>query len=245
MSNGSSTWPPRGHHVPFEQREKVVRSTAPGVDSPHKKAYRGIIQSNTFLIRGLKTTGRKAELRALAYSAVQFGIPVKQDEIAEDRARSTQYAELLKVNDTKLPDALLDLTEGWLKEKDAVDYGLRSASRTSPSGCCARPRASANQETAALGRIGRQQHCTIVSSATTKTRGTTYVTGWPDTFGGGKDLSAATRRPFRRGAEKSAARADQSVASRRQIRRHADLSAARADISAVRWRYQVSPSCFQ
>ncbi|KAI8480697.1 hypothetical protein Bbelb_415900 [Branchiostoma belcheri] len=73
--------------------------------------------------RGLKTTGswRKAELRAsLAYSAVQLGIPVKQDEIAEDRARSTQYAELLKVNGTKLPDPLLDLTEGWLKENDAV-----------------------------------------------------------------------------------------------------------------------------
>ncbi|KAI8514893.1 hypothetical protein Bbelb_074840 [Branchiostoma belcheri] len=32
---------------------------------------------------------------------------------------------------------------------------------------------------------------------------------------------------------------------RRPIRRHSDLSAARADISAVGWRYQVSPSCFQ
>ncbi|KAI8511919.1 AP-5 complex subunit zeta-1 [Branchiostoma belcheri] len=45
--------------------------------------------------------------------------PIK--EIAEDRARSTQYAELLKVNGTKLPDPLLDLNEGWLKEKDAVE----------------------------------------------------------------------------------------------------------------------------
>ncbi|KAI8502455.1 hypothetical protein Bbelb_200430 [Branchiostoma belcheri] len=46
---------------------------------------------------------------------------IQQDEIAEDRARSTQYAELLKVNGTKLSDPLLDLTEGWLKEKDAVE----------------------------------------------------------------------------------------------------------------------------
>ncbi|KAI8502471.1 hypothetical protein Bbelb_200590 [Branchiostoma belcheri] len=41
-------------------------------------------------VRGLKTTGRKAaELQALAYSAVQLGTPVKPNEIAEDRARST------------------------------------------------------------------------------------------------------------------------------------------------------------
>ncbi|KAI8500787.1 hypothetical protein Bbelb_216050 [Branchiostoma belcheri] len=53
--------------------------------------------------------------------AVQLGILVKQDEIAEDRARSTQYVELLKVNGTKLPNPLLHLTEGWLKEKDAVE----------------------------------------------------------------------------------------------------------------------------
>ncbi|XP_078655658.1 uncharacterized protein LOC144902231 [Branchiostoma floridae x Branchiostoma belcheri] len=71
-------------------------------------------------VRGLKTTGRKAELQALVYSAVQHRTPVKPDEIAEDRARSVQYAELLKVDGKKLPDPLSDLTEGWLKEKDAV-----------------------------------------------------------------------------------------------------------------------------
>ncbi|KAI8486387.1 hypothetical protein Bbelb_164110 [Branchiostoma belcheri] len=122
--------------------------------------------------RGLKTTGswRKAELRAsLAYSAVQLGIPVKQDETAEDRARSTHYSELLKVNGTKLPDPLLDLTEGWLKEKDAVEQ-IMASGRLHEHRQVAAVRGPVRQrtETAARGRIGRQQHCTIVSSATTK-----------------------------------------------------------------------------
>ena len=79
--------------------------------------------------RGLKTKGKKAELQALAYSAVQSRTPIQPNEIAEDRARSVQYAELLEVKGEKLPDPLSDLTEGWLKEKDAVErwppVGLR------------------------------------------------------------------------------------------------------------------------
>ena len=63
----------------------------------------------TFLrISGLKTTGRKADLQVLAYCSVQNRTPVKPDEVAEDRARLIQYAELLKVKGTKLPDPGLD-----------------------------------------------------------------------------------------------------------------------------------------
>ena len=46
-------------------------------------------------IRGLKTTGLKAELQALAYiSVVQFGFDVKPrpNEVEEERLRSKQYA---------------------------------------------------------------------------------------------------------------------------------------------------------
>ncbi|CAH1257785.1 PEBP1 [Branchiostoma lanceolatum] len=78
-----------------------------------------------------------------------------------------------------------------------------------------------------------------------ESRGITYVTGWPDTFGGRRDLSAATRRHIRRAAEKSAFRADLSAATRRQIRRRADLSALREENSAVGQRHQVSHYCLQ
>ena len=53
-------------------------------------------------IRGLKTSGRKAELQALVYSAVQLGYEVKPDELAEETARSAQYAELLRCNGRKV-----------------------------------------------------------------------------------------------------------------------------------------------
>lgn len=56
------------------------------------------------------------------YGTVQIGIKVKPDEIAEDRARSEQYAELLNANGRKLPDPLVDLTDGWLNEKDGVRH---------------------------------------------------------------------------------------------------------------------------
>ena len=53
-------------------------------------------------IRGLKTTGKKAELIALVYSASQLGVQEKPDEVEEDRTRS--YRELLNIN-----KSLLDL----------------------------------------------------------------------------------------------------------------------------------------
>ncbi|XP_078661228.1 uncharacterized protein LOC144905429 [Branchiostoma floridae x Branchiostoma belcheri] len=73
-------------------------------------------------VRGLKTSGKKADLQALAYSAVQLRIPENPDAVEEDRARSVEYAELLKIKDKgiKLPDPLVDLAEGWVGEKDGV-----------------------------------------------------------------------------------------------------------------------------
>ncbi|KAI8483136.1 hypothetical protein Bbelb_391550 [Branchiostoma belcheri] len=80
--------------------------------------------------RGLKTTGRKAELQALAYSAVQLGIPVKQDEITEDSARSTQYAKLLKwllceapcVSEPRDSSSRTDRTTATLHDRLLSDY---------------------------------------------------------------------------------------------------------------------------
>ena len=46
-------------------------------------------------IRGLKTTGKKADLRALVYACTHLNVDVKPDEVEEDLQRSKQYAELL------------------------------------------------------------------------------------------------------------------------------------------------------
>lgn len=74
-------------------------------------------------VRGLKTTGRKAELQALVYSTVQFGVAVKPNEIEEDRSRSLQYAALLQYDGTNLPDPLVDLNnDSWLNEKEGVKH---------------------------------------------------------------------------------------------------------------------------
>ena len=63
--------------------------------------------------RGLKTVGRKAELQALAFSAVQLGYKVKQTEVEEDRLRSDQYAELLNIEGKRIPDPLVEINN-WI-----------------------------------------------------------------------------------------------------------------------------------
>ncbi|XP_071506667.1 uncharacterized protein [Diadema antillarum] len=73
-------------------------------------------------IRGLKTTGLKAELQALVYSAVRFGYSVKPSEVEEERSRSKQYAELLFINGKQIPDPLADLKDDWLPEKEGVKF---------------------------------------------------------------------------------------------------------------------------
>ena len=73
-------------------------------------------QLQTFLReRGLKTVGRKAELQALAYSAVELGYKVKQTEVEEDRLRSEQYAELLNIDGKKFQTPLSILTQNLHK----------------------------------------------------------------------------------------------------------------------------------
>ena len=71
--------------------------------------------------RGLKTVGRKAELQALAFSAVQLGYKVKQTEVEEDRLRSDQYAELLNIEGKRIPDPLVEINN-WISEKEGVRF---------------------------------------------------------------------------------------------------------------------------
>jgi hypothetical protein len=75
-------------------------------------------QLRTFLLkRGLKVSGRrKDELVALAFGAVEMGVPIKSSAEEEERARAAQYHSLLNTRDGQLPDPFVDLTDGWLNE---------------------------------------------------------------------------------------------------------------------------------
>ncbi|CAH1266690.1 Hypp3518 [Branchiostoma lanceolatum] len=105
-------------------------------------------------VRGLKTTGLKDDLISLVNAAVLLRYPIKPDEIAEDRRRSAEYAELLivKGTSTKLPDPL-SLTEGWIKETDGgvkqwppVSYFEVAAWILSEAPCVSLPRGSSKDQ---------------------------------------------------------------------------------------------------
>ncbi|PIK48225.1 hypothetical protein BSL78_14911 [Apostichopus japonicus] len=72
-------------------------------------------------VQGLKTTERKRELQSLVYSAMQMKVPIKMDEVEEDKLRSKLYSESLVVDWKPLPDPFTELVEkdGWLAEKDS------------------------------------------------------------------------------------------------------------------------------
>ncbi len=67
--------------------------------------------------RGIATSGRKEELRALSYGAKYFNIPLKPTAEEEKKEIAERYRSLLTFNDTTLPDPLSDLPNGWVGEE--------------------------------------------------------------------------------------------------------------------------------
>ena len=71
--------------------------------------------------RGLKATGRKDELVALAYSAEQLGLPLLKTDKDVTFTKAVEYQLLLSPMDgIHLPDPLNDLCEGWKAEKEGI-----------------------------------------------------------------------------------------------------------------------------
>lgn len=70
--------------------------------------------------RGLKVTGTKEELAALAYGAHELGISVKPSAAEENSRKKIQYNSLLKFEGFQLPDPF-SLSSGWLDE----DVGIK------------------------------------------------------------------------------------------------------------------------
>ena len=68
--------------------------------------------------RGLKTTGRKVELMALAYGANQMGVDTKRSSIEEKVKNKQDYSALLKINDDTIPDPLF--LKGWVSEQSGI-----------------------------------------------------------------------------------------------------------------------------
>ena len=75
--------------------------------------------------RGLKVSGTKEELTALAYGAHQMNIPVKLAADEDRKRKSEAYEALLAVNECQLPDPLASpdetvsnsLKSPWLNEQ--------------------------------------------------------------------------------------------------------------------------------
>ena len=68
--------------------------------------------------RGLKSTGTKEELTALAFGAEQCEIPLKITAEEENKIKAEQYKSLLVVKGQKLPDPFVDIKENeWIGEK--------------------------------------------------------------------------------------------------------------------------------
>lgn len=69
--------------------------------------------------RNLKTTGRKEELVALAYSASIMNLPEVKSKEQEQKEKALTYADFLWTeNEGALPDPMFDLKDGWLVESE-------------------------------------------------------------------------------------------------------------------------------
>lgn len=68
--------------------------------------------------RGLKTTGRKVELVALAYGANQMGVDTKKSCVEEKMKNKQDYLELLSINEETIPDPLF--LKGWVSEQTGI-----------------------------------------------------------------------------------------------------------------------------
>ena len=70
--------------------------------------------------RGLKITGAKEELVALAYAACQLSVLLKPSAAEEHKVKQEQYSALLDIGGKTIPDPLTGLTAGWIGEKDGI-----------------------------------------------------------------------------------------------------------------------------
>ena len=69
---------------------------------------------------GLKITGAKEELVALAYAACQLSVPLKPSAAEEHKVKQEQYSALLNIGGKTIPDPLTELTAKWIGEKDGI-----------------------------------------------------------------------------------------------------------------------------
>ena len=76
---------------------------------------------NYLRLRALRVSGRKQELVARVFAAVENGVePVKSAVEVEHELRS-EYTSKLKLDDVTIPDPH-KITEGWLDEKDGLKF---------------------------------------------------------------------------------------------------------------------------
>ena len=73
-------------------------------------------------LRGLRVTGRKQELVARVFAAVENGVEPVKSAVEIEKEIRTEYDSKLKVDDIIIPDPYT-LTEGWVDEK----YGMKLA----------------------------------------------------------------------------------------------------------------------
>ena len=76
----------------------------------------------TFLrLRGLKVSGKKQELVARVFIAIENGIEVLPTALEMEKQLSADYAEKLQIDGTILPDPFA-LEDGWLDEDSGMKY---------------------------------------------------------------------------------------------------------------------------
>ena len=72
-------------------------------------------------LRGLRVTGKKDELVARAFVAIENDMPILQTAEEAKIEIEGEYHDKMKVLDETLPDPL-HLKEGWLSEEESVKY---------------------------------------------------------------------------------------------------------------------------
>ena len=76
--------------------------------------------------RGLKITGAKEELVALAYAACQLSVPLKPSAAEEHKVKQKQYSALLDIGGKLYQTRLQSLQPGGLVKKMVYAIGLQS-----------------------------------------------------------------------------------------------------------------------
>ena len=76
----------------------------------------------TFLrLRGLKTTGRKEELVARVFVAIENDVPIVKTAEESERENLQEYNSKLSIDGSSIPDPF-QLRDGWLEEASGVRY---------------------------------------------------------------------------------------------------------------------------